>query len=98
MTLRGRAGGVNRASGVFQMMDECGCHGDGANEAVIWGAGQADGRESHTERNDTETGSLNITLFYYTDIHKSVSSLPFSSTPITSRLRLSSRLLFTNWD
>lgn len=53
--------------GVFQMTDECGCHGDGANEAVIWGVEQADGRESltrtHTQRNDTEMRSLNITLF-----------------------------------
>lgn len=51
------------------MTDECGCHGDGANEAVIWGVEQADGRESltrthtHTQRNDTEMRSLNITLF-----------------------------------
>lgn len=36
------------ASGAFQMTDECGCHGDGTNEAVIWGAGLADGRESLT--------------------------------------------------
>lgn len=38
------------ASGVFQMTDERGCHGDGVNEAVIWGVGLADGRESRRER------------------------------------------------
>lgn len=51
------------ASGAFQMTDECGRHGDGTNEAVIWGVGLADGRESHAHTEMTRTRSLNITLF-----------------------------------
>lgn len=53
------------------MTDECGRHGDSANEVVIWDAGLADGHKSyththiyiHTENNDAETSSLKITLF-----------------------------------
>ena len=38
MTPRVEGGGGTMASGAFQMTDEYGCHGDGANEAVIWGS------------------------------------------------------------
>lgn len=41
------------ASGVFHMTDERGCHGDGANEVVNRGVGQADGRESHARERET---------------------------------------------
>ena len=38
------------ASRAPRMIDECGRHGYGTNEAVIWCDGLADGRESEVER------------------------------------------------
>ena len=46
--------GLKMASGAFQVTDKCGCHGDSDNEAMIWGVRQADGCESHTERNNRD--------------------------------------------
>lgn len=58
--------GWTMASGAFQMTDECGCHGDGANEKVICVAGLAGWPwilQTGTRKNDTENHSLNISLF-----------------------------------
>lgn len=54
------------ASGASQMTDDCGCHGDGANEEVICGAGLAGWPwilQTGTRKNDTDSHSLNISLF-----------------------------------
>lgn len=72
------------ASGAFQMTDECRCHGDGANEALIWGAVLADGCESHAE---TTQKFFKYHLVFITQTYTRASAAPI---PLLLRLFTSS--------
>lgn len=76
------------ASGASQMTDDRGCHGDGANEEVICGAGP--GRMTMNLANSNEKERYRQPLFKYllvfiTQTNTSVSSLSSAPFYYTSR-------------